>query len=299
MSGTETHKSRKRSRTEKEEKPTRSGMDEVREEESPDTILLSDSSGGRDLSVDGRRKVAKSWDDIGNEEEMYLASTREELYELVMKRETYKCKVKEKYMGEIIPLLRSLLEYGRENTEELHFAMPEEREVSPEERSSVGRFSSLVFFQHKRITWMVETVIKRYLSRSAEFADQMRIARKLGKENAELRKSLEEVVTERDELLAQLVPRRTEVREVGVSTETEVLEVEMEDDWTRSLVQGFPRDLVGTLETLIERKMGEFLSQVGLSMEREREDSVRPSNTGKTLGPQWSYGWSGAEVQEH
>lgn len=102
--------------------------EETKEEDTATPICDSDND-EEDPYPDGR------WDDIGSEE-MYLASTREELYELIMKEETYRCKVQETNMGVLMRRLRSLLKYGRQNIEELLLAQPEERKVNPKDQIS-------------------------------------------------------------------------------------------------------------------------------------------------------------------
>lgn len=68
--------SRKRSSTVKKEEPTKRRM----EEKEPEANIPSSYGGSKVPSK------ANRWDDIGEEEEMYLTSTREELYELIMKK---------------------------------------------------------------------------------------------------------------------------------------------------------------------------------------------------------------------
>lgn len=62
--------------------------------------------------------------------------------------------------------------------------------------------------------------------------------------------------------------------------------MEEEDTVPSSSIQGIPPNLVGALETIIERKMEELLSRVGLPLEREKEDSMPPTSTGRVPEPQ-------------
>lgn len=118
-------------------------MEEVREERA-DT---SSSSSDNDEEVTS----PVNWENIGVEEEMYLASTMEELYEMIMRKETFLRKVEEMKTEVLMRLMCSFLTYSRQNIEELQLAQPEEEEVSPEERSQIGRFTALITFQHRRI----------------------------------------------------------------------------------------------------------------------------------------------------
>lgn len=289
MSGTQ--KSRKRSRTEKKGKPTRSGLDEVVEEESPDVILLSDGSGGRDLSID--KKVARNWDDIDDREEMYLANTREELYELIMKKTTFKNKVGEKDIEKLKELFESFLVYSRQNIEELQLleqVQPEDEDDEDDKliREDYRRFISLVSFQHRRIGWMVGELFSRCREAKGELESSVSRVYHLTEENGQLRERIEALTKERDELLGKLDSRRADEKDASVHTGAEVSDVEMAEYHVPSARRGIPQNLVEILEATIERKVGELLSRVGLSVEREREELVRPSNTGKTLGPNGS-----------
>lgn len=59
----------------------------------------------------------------------------------------------------------------------------------------------------------------------------------------------------------------------------------MLDAQALSSPQGIPQNMMGTLEAMIEKKIEELLSRVGLSIEEDREDLVPPINTGKASGP--------------
>lgn len=155
---------KKRSITEKKV-PSKRRMEEMKEKkERDDKILERDQNGkkmpemimpvndcyDRDERDPRYASWVKRWDEIGDEEEMYLASTREELYELIRKEETFKHNVGEKDTTRLGELMGSLLTYGRENIEELQLLQIEdEEEVSPNERSNEGKFAALIYFQHR------------------------------------------------------------------------------------------------------------------------------------------------------
>lgn len=292
---------KKRSITEKKV-PSKRRMEEMKEKKERDDKILERDQNGKKMpemimpvnDCDDRDERdpryaswVKRWDEIGDEEEMYLASTREELYELIRKEETFKHNVSEKDTTRLGELMGSLLTYGRENIEELQLLQIEdEEEVSPNERSNEGKFAVLIYFQHRRIGWMVEEVLSRYREKKETLAGKVRMAKALRKENDKLRKSLEAMARERDELLGKCDSRRVEMKDASVSTETEVPDVEMADDPVPVLssLQDIPQNLVGTLEEMFERKMGKFLSRVGLSLGKEQGDSTRPLNVGKAMG---------------
>lgn len=220
--------------------PTKRRLEEEEVREKGANTFISDSD-AEDPSF------AERWDDIGDEEEMYLAGTREELNELIMKEEIFRYKIEGKNMEALMWLMRSLLTYSQENIEELQLAQPEEEKVRPDERSNIGRLTALVSFQH-RIGWMMEAAFSRYREKKVELANKTRIAKELKKENAQLRKNLEEITMERDKFLGKLDSRRTDAKDASVSMETEVPDVEMADNLTLTSLQGIPQNMVGALE---------------------------------------------------
>lgn len=233
------------------------------EEEMMEVQEVAPPLGGRgDLDASAR------WDDIGEEEEMYLANTREELYELIMKKETFKNKVKEKDLEALVRLAESLLGYGLVNVEELQMLQPEEDVRNcPKERSSLGKFTALVSFQYRRMAWMMKEFAKRLREANKALEGRENAVKRLKEENRALRKSVEVVVEERSELLNRIGSRSAARRDASVSTEAEVQGIEMAADLGHPPPRDASQGLGGSLEALIEKKVGEILSRVGLPLE--------------------------------
>lgn len=76
---------------------------------------------------------------------------------------------------------------------------------------------------------MTNTLCDRYCERRAEVIDHRRTIEKMKKENVQLRKNLEEITKERDELLGRMNSRGVDVekKDASVSTETAIPDVEM------------------------------------------------------------------------
>lgn len=261
------------------EEPTKRRAEERTEKKEPDVVsLLGDSDDEKDEVL----ICVKRWDDIGTEEEKYLKSTRKELHELIMKRRTFERGVAEKSVEKLEELMESLLTYGKENIEELQIMEPDQMELEAHERSRKGRYVSLITFQHRRLKWMMREVFRRCRKGKSLLSKKTARIMTLKEENGNLRKGLEKVSRELEELQRGLVSRETSKRDVAVlteivstetvstetvSTETETPEVEMRDEQALPAHQGIPQSVVGTLEEVIERKMGEILSRVSFPME--------------------------------
>lgn len=262
-------RSRKRKRNKaKEDPPAEKSVEEELKEGQQEELEEVQQEAQEVVSPPNARKdleASARWDNIGEEEEKYLADTYEELYELIMMKGTFFRKVKEKDTETLWRMAKFLIRYGRENVQELQMMQPEEDvKSSPNERSGLGKYTALVSFQQRRTGWMLQEFESRLRGADKELAKKKSEINKLKEENCALRKSVEVIDKERIDLLDRLDSRKVVRRDACVSTEAEVQATESTADRVHPLPRDVSQDVGGTLEALIEKKVGEYFSRVRL-----------------------------------
>lgn len=243
--------------------------------------------------------ASEEWENtIGEEEEMYLANTREELYELIMRKETFGSKVTKKRSEKLLELMHSLIEYGRENVGSLQLYEGKEKdeEEGPYEQSKVCQLTKVIAFQQRRMEWLFEEIRGRFLRVKLASTAKGERMKALEEENRTLRKSLEVVERERGELLIRQDSRSglsVERKDASVSTEAEAPEVERTGSQDPPPLVELPRGWRGALESLIEEKVKELLSLAGVVRDgKTGGETIPPPESGEGHAPRATSTWA-------
>jgi hypothetical protein len=256
----------------------------MKRRQNDDVVIVEDNTsrtgeGSSDMKKDKKRKVVEErrsvedlssqqeagkgpvtdWEDIGEEELLYLAETREKAFE-VLGGNVRRRDMRRLGDSDMVEVEESFSTYARENLEELQmFAdKPEMRKYSWSKE--LQRHVSLMTFQHARQVLLLEEYKRRSQWRKAKAVEYKGKMIDLEEEVAQLRARLAEIEERNSCPVVQKDVPVVEKRDAATATSQEEEDMEVVEEETSP---DLPDGLLRTIEEVFDKRIDSFLARLG------------------------------------